>query len=129
MSDARDNPHIGSSLEDFLREEGIFEICTVGAVKRLVAMDFGARMKALGVSKSALAQRMGTSRPVVDRLLSDDAGVTLDTIVRAAAALDLEPSLTFSPSREPAYANAARSSRAHSRGTAVSRTKPLKKRP
>jgi len=45
-------------------------------------------MKKQGVSKKALAERMGTSRSQVDRLLDeDDPALTLDTLSRAASAL------------------------------------------
>ena len=35
------NPHIGSSLDDFLKEEGLYEDATNHAVKRMLAMEGG----------------------------------------------------------------------------------------
>lgn len=32
-----DNPHIGSSFDDFLEEEGILQECELTAIKRVIA--------------------------------------------------------------------------------------------
>lgn len=45
-------------------------------------------MKEAGLTKSSLAQRMHTSRIVVDRILEgSDASLTLDTMTRATTAV------------------------------------------
>ena len=45
-------------------------------------------MKEGKITKSAMAKRMDTSRPQLDRLLDPDNGnVTLDTLAKAAAAV------------------------------------------
>lgn len=31
------NPRIGSSFDDFLKQEGIYEVVTAGAIKRVIA--------------------------------------------------------------------------------------------
>jgi hypothetical protein len=36
----RKNEHEGSSFDDFLRDEGIFEECTAMAIKRVLAWQF-----------------------------------------------------------------------------------------
>jgi hypothetical protein len=41
------NPHIGSSLEEFLKDEGIYEDATQYAVKRILAW----RVKQMGQSQ------------------------------------------------------------------------------
>lgn len=83
-----ENPHLGSSFEDFLEEEGIREEATAHAVKRVLAWQIEEAMKAQGISKVEMARRMGTSRAHLDRLL-DPANdkVQLDTVQRAAAAV------------------------------------------
>jgi antitoxin HicB len=82
------NPHIGSSFESFLEEEGILEECTVTAIKRVLARQIEQAMAAQGLSKAAMARAMRTSRPQLDRLLDpDNPSVTLDTLQRAAAAV------------------------------------------
>ena len=80
------NPHIGSSLEDFLAEEGRLEEATAIASKRVLLWQLEEALKAQGLTKSALAARMGTSRPQVDRLL-DPANdrVTLHSLQRVAS--------------------------------------------
>jgi transcriptional regulator with XRE-family HTH domain len=45
-------------------------------------------MKAKGVSRSELADRLGTSRAFITKLLSGHENVTLKTLVRVANALD-----------------------------------------
>ena len=82
------NVHKGSRFDDFLEEEGLLEEASALAVKRVVAWQVAEAMKAAGISKSALAARMKTSRSQLDRILDEtDTGLTLDTLSRAAAAL------------------------------------------
>jgi antitoxin HicB len=82
------NPHIGSSFDDFLREEGIYEELTADAVKRVLAWQLEQARLAQGISKSALARQMHTSRTQVERLLDPtNTQVQLDTLQRAAKAL------------------------------------------
>lgn len=82
------NPHIGSSFEDFLDEEGIADEIGAAAVKQVLAWQIEQFRQAQGLSKSALAKRMNTSRAQVERLLDPtNTQVQLDTLLRAAAAL------------------------------------------
>jgi antitoxin HicB len=82
------NPHIGSSLEDFLKEEGLYEDATNYAVKRLLAWQVEKAMQEQGITKTEMARRMGTSRAHLDKLLDpDNDKVQLDTVHRAAAAV------------------------------------------
>jgi len=80
--------NIGSSFDDFLREEGLLEEATAIAVKRYVAFELQRMMTAQDITKSEMARRMGTSRSALDRLLDpDNASVTLQTLQSAARAL------------------------------------------
>ena len=82
------NPHIGSDFVDFLAEQGVLEEASAIAVKRVIAWQIKQAMQATDTSKTAFAQRMHTNRTVVDRMLdAGDTGLTLETIVKAAAAL------------------------------------------
>jgi antitoxin HicB len=82
------NPRIGSSFASFLEEEGILEDCTAVAVKRVLARQIEREMRERGLTKSAMAKAMHTSRPALDRLLDPaNPSVTLDTLQRAAAAV------------------------------------------
>ena len=82
------HPQIGSLVEDWLKEEGIYEEATTAAIKRVLAWQLEQAMKEGKLTKSAMARRMETSRPQLDRLLDPDNGnVTLDTLAKAAAAV------------------------------------------
>jgi antitoxin HicB len=78
------NPHWGSTLDDFLNEEGIREAAKAGAVTRLVAWQLGQEMERQGMSKAKLAELMHTSRAQVDRILKAKGNVTIETLQRAA---------------------------------------------
>jgi DNA-binding Xre family transcriptional regulator len=80
--------HVGSSLESFLKEEGILESATTKAVKRVVAWQLAEEMKAKRMTKKRLAELMRTSRAQVDRILDPEKGnVTVETLERAATLL------------------------------------------
>ncbi|MDP1697733.1 MAG: XRE family transcriptional regulator [Xanthomonadaceae bacterium] len=82
------NPHIGSDFDDFLAEDGLLETATAVAIKRVIAWQIAEAMKARGLTKKAMAERMHTSRSHLDRLLdASDTGLTLDTLSRAAQVL------------------------------------------
>jgi len=79
---------IGSSLDDFLKEEGIYEECLNNAVKSIIAEQMTAIMEQRHISKSELAKKMNTSRAAVLRLLDPESdAVTLDSLKRAASLL------------------------------------------
>lgn len=79
------NPHIGPSLDDFLVEEGIFEEVNDAAIKRVLVWQIEQAMKEQNLSKTAMAERMHTSRAQVDRLLDPhNESVTLQTLQKAA---------------------------------------------
>ena len=78
----------GSSLDDFLKEEGIYEVATASAMKKVLALQIEEAMKAQQLTKTAMAKRMHTSRAALNRLLDDkDTSLTLTTLASAAAAL------------------------------------------
>ena len=80
--------HSGSSLDSFLEEEGILDEVQAVAIKRVIAWQLSEAMKAGKISKKAMAERMGTSRSQLDRLLDpENSAVHLQTIARAARAV------------------------------------------
>jgi antitoxin HicB len=82
---------IGSSFDDFLKEEGIYETVQVAAIKRVLAWQLEQAMAVQKISKSEMARRMKTSRSQLDRLLDpDNVRVQLDTVMKAAAVLGKE---------------------------------------
>lgn len=88
MNDGIEKGQVGSSFEDFLKEQGTYEATTEQAVKRVLAFQLAAAMKEQHISKVEMAKRLDTSRSQLDRLLdpSND-GVTLAMLSRAANAV------------------------------------------
>lgn len=79
---------IGSSFDDFLKNDGTYEEVTARAIKRVIARQLDALMREEHLTKAALARRMQTSRAQLDRLLDpDNDSVTLGTLTRAAHAV------------------------------------------
>jgi antitoxin HicB len=84
-SPARKNPHIGSSFESWLDEEGIREEVTAAAIKAVIARQLANEMKKKKITKQRMAELMKTSRAQVDRLLDPDNGsATIESLQRAA---------------------------------------------
>ena len=82
------SPHIGSSFDDFLAEDALLEEVSAVAIKRVVAWQIAQEMKAQGLTKTALAEKMHTSRAALNRLLDEtDTSLTLTTLTGAARAL------------------------------------------
>jgi DNA-binding phage protein len=82
------NRHIGSSFDDFLRDESILAEAEATAVKRVIAYQIELEMAERNLTKSALARMMCTSRSSLDRLLDpENASVTLLTLESVAQAL------------------------------------------
>ena len=77
--------HMGSSIDDFLKEEGIFEEAQAQAIKEVVAWQLAEAMKEKKISKNKMAILLKTSRTQIDRLLDPRNDITLGSLQRAAA--------------------------------------------
>ena len=87
----QENPHRGSTLDDLLKDEGLFDEFQSAAIKNVIAFQLAREMANKKVSKTEMAQRMNTSRAQLNRLLDPKEGnVTLETLRRAAAILGRE---------------------------------------
>lgn len=85
------NPRTGSSLESFLKEEGLYEDASAKAIKEVIAWQIAKTMTEQEISKSELARRMGTSASSINRLLDpQNESLTLSTLFRAATVLGAE---------------------------------------
>lgn len=80
--------HMDSSVDDFLKQEGIFEEAPAQAVKEVVAWQLARAMKKKKISKSRMAALLKTSRTQVDRLLNPKNDITLSSLQRAAAMVE-----------------------------------------
>ena len=77
--------HIGSSLDEFLKEEEMFEELQAQAIKELIAWQLAEAMRKKKLSKLRMAALLKTSRTQVDRLLNPKTDITLSSLQRAAA--------------------------------------------
>lgn len=77
--------HLGSSIEDFLKEEDTLQETQAQAIKEVVAWQLAEAMKTRNISKSKMAVLLKTSRSQVDRLLDPQNDITLGSLQRAAA--------------------------------------------
>ena len=76
------------TFDEFLAEQGMLGTCEERAIKEIIAEQLAEAMKAQGITKSAMAERMKTSRRQLDRLLDPATpSVTLETLRRAANAV------------------------------------------
>ena len=82
------NKHIGSSLDDLLKEDGALEETRAIVIKETLAWQVQQAMQKENITKVEMARRMNTSRAALDRLLDPGNGaVTLQTLARAANAI------------------------------------------
>ena len=82
------NKRVGSDFDEFLESEGLLSEVEAVAVKRVIAYQLAQLMKEKKLTKTAMAQRMRTSRSALDRLLDpSNPAVTLQTMDRAARIL------------------------------------------
>lgn len=79
---------LGTSFQSFLEEEGIFEEVNIQAIKQTIALQLLDAMEELSITQTEMAERLGTSRAALKRLLDpNNTSVTLHTLARAAAAV------------------------------------------
>ncbi len=77
--------HLGSSIDEFLKKENVFEEAPAQAVKEVVAWQLAKAMKKRKLSKARMATLLKTSRSQVDRILDPKRDITLSSLQRAAA--------------------------------------------
>jgi antitoxin HicB len=90
------NSSHGSTLDSLFEELGEREEVRARAIKRSLVYAVQRQMKKKRFSKARLAEALRTSRSQLDRILDeDDTSITLNTIVRLAAVLDVDAILDF----------------------------------
>lgn len=86
----------GSSFDDFLKEEGIYEEVQATAQKRVLSWMLSQYMITNKLSKAAMARKMRMSRTQLDRILDpDNTSITLQTIYRAASIMGKRATVVF----------------------------------
>lgn len=76
--------HCGTTFDDFLKEEGIYESATMAAVTRVIIWQIAEEMLRKGITKTQMAEQMHISRAQVDRILKAKGDVTIEALQRAA---------------------------------------------
>jgi hypothetical protein len=76
---------LGSSLDEFLKKEEVFEELQAQAIKEVIAWQLAQAMRKKKISKVRMAALLKTSRTQVDRLLNPKTDITLSSLQRAAA--------------------------------------------
>lgn len=90
--------HIGSRFDDFLVDEGVLEEATAVAMKRVIAWQIKEAMEKQRLTKTAMAEKMHTSRAALNRLLDEeDTSLTLATLASAATALGRKIKVELEP--------------------------------
>ena len=80
--------HIGSNLNEFLEKENILAEVEALALKKILVFEFEKAMQEQNLTKTAVAERMNTSRAAVNRLLDpQNTSINLMSIEKAAVAL------------------------------------------
>lgn len=69
MSRNDNNKHRGSSFDDFLKEQGIYEEGRNASIKKVIAWQLEQATAKQDLSGSIMAAKMKTSRSQLDRLL------------------------------------------------------------
>jgi antitoxin HicB len=88
VSKKQRNRHHGSSVDDFLKGEGVLDQLQAVAIKEVIAWQLRKAMQEKKLSKNKMAELMKTSRAQLDRLLDPEHGnVTIETLQRAANVL------------------------------------------
>jgi antitoxin HicB len=82
---AMSKKNMGSSIDEFLKKENIFDEAQAQAIKKVVAWQLAKAMKKKKISKARMAVLLKTSRSQVDRILDPKRDVTLGSLQRAAA--------------------------------------------
>jgi antitoxin HicB len=85
-----------TSVDEFLAEEGKLEIFEAIAIKEVLAWQIENAMLDQKLSRKRLAEKMGTSRSQISRLLDPkDGNVTLTTLQRAAEIIGRKVRIEF----------------------------------
>jgi hypothetical protein len=89
--------HRGSSFDDFLKEEGIYEEVTARALKRSSIYELEKKVSSKRGMKSKMRAALNNSPSMVERVLSSNPHVEFDTLVRAGLSVGLVPFIEWIP--------------------------------
>ncbi len=89
------NKHTGSSLDDFLQEENLYEEVTARALKKASIHELEQLVSSTRGLKSKIREALNNSPSMVERVLSDNPHVEYETLVRAGLSVGLAPVINW----------------------------------
>lgn len=89
------NKHRGSSFDDFLKEEDIYEDVTAKALKKSSIYELEKLVASKRGLKSKIREALNNSPSMVERVLSDNPHVEFETLVRAGLSVGLAPIINW----------------------------------
>lgn len=91
------NKHSGSSFDDFLKEEELYEEVTARALKKTSIYELEKIVSSTRGLKSRIREALNNSPSMVERVLSDNPHVEFDTLVRAGLSVGYAPVIKWVP--------------------------------
>jgi antitoxin HicB len=99
------NKHTGSSFDDFLKEEDLYEEVTARALKKSSIYELEKIVSSTRGMKSRIREALNNSPSMVERVLSDNPHVEYETLVRAGLSVGYAPVIIWVPVDELKKAN------------------------
>lgn len=91
------NKYTGSSFDDFLKEEDIYEEVTARALKKTSIYELEKIVAGTRGLKSKIREALNGSPSMVERVLSDNPHVEYETLVRAGLSVGYAPVISWVP--------------------------------
>jgi hypothetical protein len=91
------NKHTGSSVDDFLIEEELYEEVTARALKKSSIHELEQLVSSTRGLKSRIREALNNSPSMVERVLSDNPHVEYGTLVKAGLSVGLAPVINWIP--------------------------------
>jgi antitoxin HicB len=90
------NKHLGSSLQNFLKEENLMQKISARNTKRTFVYELKKQIKRLSKNKNSF-RKIFKSPSTAERIFNDHTGVSLDTLSKAASIVDCNLQITLVP--------------------------------
>ena len=89
------NEVLGQDFSEFMKEDGLYEEAIELATKKVIAAQLKAEMEKQNLTKTAVAERMHTTRSAVDNALNPAYNTSISTVERFARALGKRISISL----------------------------------
>ncbi len=89
------NEVLGQDFSEFMKEDGLYEEAIELATKKVIAAQLKAEMEKQNLTKTAIAERMHTTRSAVDNALNPAYNTSISTVERFARALGKRISISL----------------------------------